>query len=280
MRAAAREHTSFASLPILGGIGVLRAIYHSHRFSPHTHDTYAIGVFERGGATIRSENVARSAGVSDVLVIRPGAVHSAWSPGGREWRYRAFYPSHRTLASLIEESGAAEGAADFEGHVIHDPRLAWRLKAALARVDEQDTPLAMEELLVAALQTLWTHAGAARAPQRPIRPSPAALGRAKEYIDAHTARPIALADIAGAAGLSRDRLIREFTGRYGLTPYAYYMQRRIAEAQQLLDSGAGPARVAAACGFADQSHLTRHFKRIVGVTPGAYANGRDRHALN
>lgn len=279
MPTAPREQTFFTSLPILGGIGVLRATYHSHSFSPHSHDTWAIGVFERGGATIRSENVPQEAGVSDVLVIRPGAVHSAWSPGGREWRYRAFYPSEQTLDSVIEETGAAPGSAGFGAHVVRDPRLAGRLKAALARVDAQDTPLAMEELLVGALQSLWTHAGRARAPQRPVRPSPAALDRAREFIDAHGAGPLALADIAQAAGLSRYRLIRGFANRFGLTPYAYYMQRRVLEAQQLFETGLGPAQVAARCGFADQSHLTRHFKRTVGVTPGAYANGLARRRL-
>jgi len=259
---------------------VLRATYHAHTFTPHTHDTWAIGVFERGGATVRSENVTRSAGVSDVLVIRPGAVHSAWSPGGREWRYRAFYPSPELLASLVEEAGTSSATEVFGRHVIEDSRLAHRVKAALAAVEDQDTPLAMEELLVAALQQLWTHAGSRGTPERPRRPSPAALSRAKEYIDAHRARPIALADIARVAGLSRYRLIRAFADRYGLTPYAYYMQRRIAEAQHLLDAGMGPAQAAASCGFADQSHLTRHFKRMVGVTPGAYASGRSRHALN
>jgi AraC-like DNA-binding protein len=278
-RVAPRDQTAFTSLPILGGIGVLRATYHSHSFSPHTHDTFAIGVFDHGGATVRCENRISDAGVSDVLVIEPGAVHSAWSPGGREWRYRSFYPSARIFASLVEESGATTAHEGFGRHVIHDPGLARRLKAALAAIELRDSPLGIEELLVSALRSLWAHTLAHRSPAPMRRTSAASLARAKEYIDSHTERHVSLADIAQVAGLSRYRLIRAFAERFGLTPYAYYMQRRIAEATHLLATGMGPAQVAVSCGFADQSHLTRHFKRLVGVTPGAYAFGLSHRPL-
>ncbi|HEY0468097.1 MAG TPA: helix-turn-helix domain-containing protein, partial [Polyangiaceae bacterium] len=73
------------------------------------------------------------------------------------------------------------------------------------------------------------------------------------------------------AGLSRFEALRAFKKRYGLPPHAYQLCLRIGHARRLLLEGAPAAEVAARCGFADQSHFTRHFKRFNGVTPMQYA---------
>ena len=63
------------------------------------------------------------------------------------------------------------------------------------------------------------------------------------------------------------RIFRQYTG---LPPHAYRKQQRVQLAKQLLRNDVPIAQVAAESGFSDQSHLTRHFKQIVGVTPGQY----------
>jgi AraC-like DNA-binding protein len=73
-------------------------------------------------------------------------------------------------------------------------------------------------------------------------------------------------------------LLRAFRDETGLPPHAYLNQLRVRLARQLLDGGVAPALVAAEAGFADQAHLTRHFKRVVGVPPGAYQRERGRAA--
>lgn len=85
---------------------------------------------------------------------------------------------------------------------------------------------------------------------------------------------IDLDTLAKRAGLSRFQALRSFKHRYGLPPHAYQLCVRLGEARRLLGEGAPPAEVAALCGFADQSHFNRHFKRWVGVTPVQYARGR------
>lgn len=64
--------------------------------------------------------------------------------------------------------------------------------------------------------------------------------------------------------------MRTFRRSIGLSPYAYLTQIRVEAAKKLLNEGASIADVASDIGFTDQSHLTRHFKRITGVTPGQY----------
>jgi len=84
-------------------------------------------------------------------------------------------------------------------------------------------------------------------------------------------RNVDLVELSAAAGLSRFELVRRFREQIGLPPHAFQLDVRIAEARRLLSFGWAPVEVAFRCGFADQPHLTRVFKRAVGVTPGEYA---------
>nr|WP_231628146.1 helix-turn-helix domain-containing protein [Streptomyces sp. Z38] len=84
--------------------------------------------------------------------------------------------------------------------------------------------------------------------------------------------PPSLADLAADLGLSRYQLLRAFRTTMGVPPYAWLAQHRVARARALLDAGVRPAEAAALVGFADQAHLTRWFRRVLGVTPAAYRN--------
>lgn len=101
-----------------------------------------------------------------------------------------------------------------------------------------------------------------------------AVRRVREYLQENYAQNVSLADLASFADLSAFHLNRVFAKEVGLTPYAYQTQVRIARAKSLLTSGLPPVQVAIATGFYDQSHLGKHFKRLVGVTPGSYKVAR------
>ncbi len=83
-----------------------------------------------------------------------------------------------------------------------------------------------------------------------------------------------LETLARAAGLDRFQALRAFKKRFGLPPHAYQLRLRIKHARVLLLQGAPASEVAMQCGFADQSHMIRHFKRIAGVTPSQYVGQR------
>ncbi|TVQ59439.1 MAG: AraC family transcriptional regulator, partial [Rhodobacteraceae bacterium] len=100
---------------------------------------------------------------------------------------------------------------------------------------------------------------------------PRRVARVAAMMRAEPERAFALEDLATAAGLSRFHFLRVFSKATGQTPHAFLVNQRVNRAQVLLRAGERPAEVAVACGFADQPHLTRIFRRIVGVTPGQYA---------
>jgi AraC-like DNA-binding protein len=100
---------------------------------------------------------------------------------------------------------------------------------------------------------------------------PAAIRLAQELLDDDPTAPVTLTDLARASGLSRFQVVRGFSRAFGLTPHAYLVQRRIDLARRLIMGGATLSDAAAASGFADQSHMTRHFLRRFGFPPGAFS---------
>jgi AraC-like DNA-binding protein len=94
--------------------------------------------------------------------------------------------------------------------------------------------------------------------------------RAAEYLDHNYWLPVSLDDICEAACLSASHLIRSFQQRYHMTPHAYLINRRVQHARQQLRKGRLIAEVAQECGFSDQAHLQRVFKKHLAVTPGKY----------
>jgi AraC family transcriptional regulator len=155
-----------------------------------------------------------------------------------------------------------------------------QLRAAMLAVNDELTAdaaggrLAAESLAnVMAVHLLRN----ASAPRTPARRTDGALPRRRlravvEYVEEHLDAGLTLGRIAAAAHLSPYHFARQFKAATGLPPHQYVIARRVERAQQLLQDGDGLslAEVAACAGFSDQSQLSHHFKRLVGVTPGQF----------
>ncbi len=103
----------------------------------------------------------------------------------------------------------------------------------------------------------------------------AGLARAVEYLRAHLAQPIAVADLAGAAGMTVSQLERSMNRVLGLSPKQLVLRLRLEHAIAELEGRDVPiSEIAQRCGYYDQSAFTRHFTRVVGVSPGAYRRSR------
>lgn len=99
-----------------------------------------------------------------------------------------------------------------------------------------------------------------------------------EHIQNHFAEPIEVAELAKRAGVSVSQLDRDFTALLGLTPTKYQKRIRLERAQEmLLNTGLSIAKIAHACGYADQSVFTRNFHGALGVSPRDFRrlHGRD-----
>jgi AraC-like DNA-binding protein len=94
--------------------------------------------------------------------------------------------------------------------------------------------------------------------------------RALRHIEQHLSQPLSLAELAEMAGLSVWRFATVFRQQVGLSPHRYICRLRVERAQALIREGIPPATAASEAGFYDQSHLSRHFKNLCGMTPGQY----------
>jgi len=257
-------------VPQLDNLDCMVAQFEAYEFSMHAHDNYGVAVILDGATAFRWRGASHIAPAGSVYVMNPGEPHDG-RPAGARFVYRTFYPSVALVRRLaVEISDGAPLDPLFGSTVIHDPPMARRM-AEMHRVLESSAgTLARESAFVDMIACLLKrHAGlkerAAGTGREAIM-----VKRLREYIDAHFAADVSLDDLANQAGRTRYSVLRAFRRNTGMTPHAYLLNRRVEQARRSLASGRPLAETAFDCGFCDQSHFTRVFKRHTGVTPGRY----------
>lgn len=258
----------------LGDLEILRATYVTHTFAPHVHEGYAIGVIERGAETFTYRHATHIADAGSLVVIHPGEVHTgeALTPVG--WSYRMLYPEAGQLQRAASQlTGSASDYPFFRTPVIKDPQLVQQFVHLHTHLEAGATVLERESYWLAFLAQLIARHGDARhsLPTRQPKADRVLLQQTLAYLETNYAANVTLEELAAQTHLSSYHLLRLFKATYGLPPHAYLTQLRVQRAKRLLLAGQPIAAVALDVGFVDQSHLTRHFKRIVGVPPGQYA---------
>ncbi len=248
----------------------LHATFVRHAYSPHTHDTYVIGVIESGVECYRLNGVEHRAVAGDVCIVNPGEVHDG-RPGDTGYRYRMFYPSVDLISGLQEQiTERPSGQVHFRQALFRDPQISRLLLGAHRSMETAPTHMERDSALIEAATLLLRNHAVLRSPEIGIGRESRAVACVCDYVQDNLDQELDLSTLAALVGFSPYRLIRSFRRERGITPHAWIVGRRVESAKILLSRGACPAEVAASCGFYDQAHLTRHFKAALGVTPGRY----------
>jgi AraC-like DNA-binding protein len=261
----------------VAGVDLLRARFITHRYGRHAHETYTFGLIEAGVEEFDYGGTLLRAGAGAVALLDPEVVHTGHAATPAGWTYRVLYPEVSVVTEVAEQLGWPRGTPRFPQTVLYNARSAALLRSA-HRAAEHGDQLASSSLLTAALAGLL-QAHAADGPTA-VRDAigtgraPTAVRTVCDLLEGRLAEPPSLAELAAVTGLSQFALLRAFRAQTGLPPHAYLNQLRVRRARSLLDDGLPATAVAAVTGFADQAHLTRHFKRVVGVPPGAYQRER------
>jgi AraC-like DNA-binding protein len=235
-------------------------------FAPHVHERFAFGTLIEGTERIGYRGEVHYAGPGSAVILEPGEPHTGGPAGPGGFVYRVMYPSADLLA------GGAELRRRFRQPVIGDPGLARELRRVHVLLSRPADPLEAESRLAALLGELVRRHSSPAAPLAEVRRDGAMARQVMSRLADQLACPPGLTEIAADAGLSRYQLLRSFRAEVGMPPYAWLAQHRVARARVLLERGHSPAQAAVLTGFADQAHLTRWFRRVVGITPGAYRN--------
>ena len=248
------------------------------RFPPHFHDTWAIGVIEAGLLRLRTAKGEWIGSQGTILAFAPGEIHSAEALTPAGYRYRMIYPPAEMMQTIGVNQGRGADAL-FQTPVFSDRRLAGKLIRAHQPLMEGEWGTTAESRLVIALRSLWHGHSRAVAAGAHDPDDVRAVECARDFLGDRISRPVRLAHVAAECGMSAFQLIRVFQRVLGVSPYAYLVQLRVNRARDLLHQGVGVSEVAYSCGFSDQSHLTRVFKKTIGVPPGVYRRSvRERAA--
>lgn len=265
------HHAQVLAAPLAGVHGVW--LHSARGFGRHWHDSHGFGVMEQGAHRSASGRGPVLAAAGQVITVNPGEVHDGLPVDGQARRWRMVHLGPAQLAALVGDANL-----EFTRPVLDDPPL----RAAIARLFHQWDALrtdaggaaasAWEEALTEAAGLLLQRHG-----HRPLADDQGApLARVRECLHDRLDDPPTLAELAALAGLSRFQLVRRFARVHGLPPFAWLQQHRLRRARDLIANGLPISEAALACGYADQSHLHRHFVRSLGFTPGAWqrAGGR------
>ena len=268
------ESASLTRVHVFETLELLRARYTRQRFAPHAHDEFAFGVVETGAArtVFRGAEVVHAAG--SVVTFGPGEVHTGAPATDDGWSYRMLYPSESLVRFVAQEATGREFTPAFDASFVRQSDLAERVRATHSVLEGTADRLQKECALLETLGEIVLRHASSRphhGGSAPAARSTAALQRVRDVLEAEYARTVTIRELADEAGLSTFHLIRVFRASFGLPPYKYLEQVRIQQARRLIRHGFPLTHVVHATGFSDQSHLTRYFKRIVGVTPGIYA---------
>lgn len=242
----------------------------SHTFARHTHDTYGIGIVERGAQKSASGRGMVEAAAGNTITVNPGEVHDGAPLGDGPRAWRMLYLQPDIVAAAAEDIFEGQPREEFHAPVLEDGRVADLVSATLAALlDDRATPFGRDERLLLLLAAVLREQ-----PSKRMGIAASGVGLARERLDSAPAMAITLDELAAESGLGRFRLVRDFARATGLTPHAYLIQRRTELARRLIAAGTPLAEAAAEAGFADQSHMTRNFTRRYGYTPGAYLAAR------
>jgi AraC-like DNA-binding protein len=241
-------------------------------YAKHSHETFSIGAVTGGRSVYLNRRAQEWIGAGAVVLMNPDDVHACNPVAGERWSYRMLHVDVAWLTKLQHELGFSENHAfrAFSQIMTLDAALfdgVNRLCTILA--DHDADTLRKESAAITFFSDVQQKLNPARLPDRDAS---AQLARAAEFIAENCTRALKLEDVCEAAGLSASHLIRAFKERYGMTPHAYLINRRIQYSRAQLRRGRLIADVALDAGFADQAHLQRIFKRLVAATPGQYRN--------
>jgi AraC-like DNA-binding protein len=266
-----REYTHFWHDPTLSDLELLHATYITHSFAPHTHDHYVVAIVEQGVKQFDCHKKRHVAPVGSVVFVNPGEVHTGSAAIEQGYTYSALYPSVDLFSRATSDIAGRERVLPFfRDHVVYDPELAALLARSHRIFEGPSSALERESQLLWSLAQLIVRYADDRPIMREFTNEHASVQKARRYLDEHYAENISLGELSALVNLSPFHLLRAFRNQIGLPPHTYQTQVRVLQAKHLLRLGTSCIDTALAVGFADQSHLSKHFKRIVGVPPGQY----------
>ncbi|WP_411201564.1 AraC family transcriptional regulator [Kosakonia cowanii] len=254
------------------GIETIRAHFEGHAFDPHWHDSYLVGITLSGTQQFHCRRERHHSRPGDAFLLEPGEIHDGDAPVEGGFTYLTFYLDDRWLNTTLRglyDAVPSSYALHFSHTIAREPQLIRTIAHTFSALHSDEMRIVQQGTMDALLGELTHHCQWRKRIPTQIQ-SVAIAHRARDYLHAHIGDNIGLTDLARETGTDRFTLTRCFKREFGLSPHAWLVQLRLTTARAQLARGDQPADVAAAVGFADQSHLGRWFQRAYRISPAHY----------
>lgn len=248
------------------GFERIEARFSGYAFAPHRHDSYAIGYTIAGVQSFAYRGERRASLPGHIVVLHPDEIHDGEAGTDHGFRYRMVYLEPVLIRAAMRDPSAA--LPFVRGGISRSTELFGALQAILGELDEPIEGLQREEALTRIADELA--AASDNGPRQPLRPDIAAMTRLATLMTEDCHEAIGSERLERESGHDRYAIARQFRACFGTSPHRYLVMRRLDLARRELKAGASLADAAVCAGFADQSHMTRHFKAAYGVSPGRW----------
>ena len=253
--------------PPLPGFDRIEASFNGEFFEPHRHDTYAIGVTMRGIQTFGYRGAKRFSQPGQIIILHPDELHDGAAATDEGLLYRMLYLEPALVRSAMADRRAALPFVDQP--IIEDGELLGCLSTALDTLDRPLEDIQAADVISQITDCLVRHSqGQTDHPQTIDRDR---IWQVRNFLQENCRHNISSSQLEQISGLDRYKLARQFRSEFGTSPHRFLIMRRLELARQLMSRGTSLVETAATVGFADQSHLSRHFKKAFGITPGKWA---------
>ncbi|WP_030303169.1 AraC family transcriptional regulator [Streptomyces katrae] len=257
--------------PALAGI---EEVYHAritdHVYPMHTHDSWTLLIVDDGMVRYDLDRHEHGALDQMVTLLPPHVPHNGRSVTPTGFQKRVVYLDSSQLGDRL--IGLA-----VDSPVMDDLLLRRRISQLHQALEHPGDELEAESRLALVSERLRDHLERHFEDRTPTRDAGIAH-RLRDLLDEKFVEGVSLQDASAALHVHPAHLVRVFSREFGMGPHQYLTGRRVDLARKLLLAGMAPRLVAASAGFYDQSHFNRHFKRVLGTSPGRYArSGPARH---
>ena len=248
------------------GIERMEAHFLGQAFSPHRHDTYAIGITVAGVQTFRYRGAQRHCLPGQCHILHPDELHDGGAATDEGFGYRIIYID----PCLVQAALGGRPLPFVQSPVVDASFLPEDVASNIWDIDADIDDLASTEIVVTISDLLVT--AASRSLPKSAALAVARVSRVRELIAACPAERHAMAELERLCGLDRWTLARQFRTLFGTSPRRFRTLRQLDHVRRMLHGGTSLAEASVAAGFADQSHMSRHFKSAYGRTPAAWVS--------
>jgi AraC-like DNA-binding protein len=256
----------FRPAPVQPGIDRIDARFHGEMFEPHSHEEYALGLTMTGVQLFNYRGSRRASLPGRVIVLHPGEKHDGAAGTEDGLIYRMLYLDTGLIRRAMDDDSAP---FPFVGDpVVSDPAFRDVLWRALGDLDHELDELEADAIVADAAALLTRHSAGSKPGRGSV--SRKRMEIARDYLQANASESVSSAELEQVTGLDRFTIARQFRRLYATSPHRYLVHRRLNHARRMIEAGEPLAEAAAEAGFADQSHLNRHFRKAYGITPGRW----------